>query len=132
MTDKNNATCKICGNPYYLCLSCRDSINLSPWKVHTDTAEHYKIYQILRGYSTKVYTKEEARDKLKNVDLRDLESFKEPIKLRIKEILKEKKIELEIESEVKTENETESKVEIEVEPERVKSTRKKYSKVGTE
>lgn len=89
MAEKNNATCSICGRDYHVCLSCRDSVQLAPWKVHTDTAEHYKIYQIIRGFSTGVYDKNEAKDKLKNVDLSDLNELRPNIKKIIKDILKE-------------------------------------------
>ena len=89
MAEKNNAVCSICGSPYHVCLSCKDSIQVSPWKVHTDTAEHYKVFQVIRGFSTGVYTKDEAKTKLKNIDLRDLDSFRPHIKDLIKDILKE-------------------------------------------
>lgn len=91
MAEKNNATCSICGSPYYVCLACRDSLKVNPWKVHTDTAEHYKVYQIIHGFSTGVYTKDEAKEKFKNVDLSDLNSFRPHIKKIIKDILKEEK-----------------------------------------
>lgn len=88
---ENNAVCSICGKSYYLCLSCKDSIELSPWKIHTDTSEHYKVYQIIHGLSTGVYDKDEARIKFKNVNLDDMESFRPHIKKIIKDILKEEK-----------------------------------------
>lgn len=89
MAEKNNATCSICGKDYHMCLSCKDSIQLAPWKVHTDTSEHYKVFQIIRGYSTGVYNKDEARTKFKNVNLSDLNDFRPNIKKIIKDILKE-------------------------------------------
>ncbi len=91
MAENNNANCAICGNPYHLCMSCRDSLKINPWKIHTDTSEHYKVYQIIHGLSTKVYTKDEARTKLKNVNLSDIESFRPHIKKIVKDILKENK-----------------------------------------
>ena len=111
MANKNNATCSICGSEYYACLSCRDSIKANPWKSFTDTSEHYKVFQIVRGYNTGVYTKDEARTKLKNVNLDDIESFMPHIKQIIKGILKEEKpvvkvvekVEEPIEAEVATE-----------------------------
>ena len=103
MAEKNNAKCSICGRDYYMCKSCKDSIQTSPFKMYTDTAEHYKIFQILRGYNTKVYTKDEARTKLKNVNLSDLDTFKEHIKLIISDILKEEKSVVEAEADVMTE-----------------------------
>ena len=88
---ENNATCSIFGKGYYACLSCRDSIKANPWKMHTDTAEHYKVYQIIHGFSTGVYTKNEVKAKLKNVYLDDLDTFRPHIKQIIKDILKEEK-----------------------------------------
>lgn len=93
---ENNAICSICGTPYHVCISCKDQIKLSPWKMHTDTAEHYKIYQIIHGYSTKVYNKREAKAKLKNVDLSDLENLRDNIKDIIKDIMKEDVKEIEL------------------------------------
>ena len=84
---ENNATCSICGKSYHLCLACKDQINLTPWKRHTDTSEHYKIYQILHGYNTKVYTKEEAKLKFQMVDLSDFDSLRDNIKNIIKDII---------------------------------------------
>ena len=89
MAEKNNATCSICGKGYYMCLACKDAINLSPWRRHTDTSEHYKIYQILRGYNTRVYSKEEAKSKLQMVDLSDFDSLRDNIKDIINDILGE-------------------------------------------
>lgn len=93
MAEKINASCSICGKGYYMCLSCKDLMALSPWKIHTDTSEHYKIYQIIHGYSTGVYNKEEAKSKLQMVDLSDLDSFREHIKVLIKDILNDENVE---------------------------------------
>ena len=87
MTEKNNATCSICGRSYYLCVSCKDMMNLNPWKRYTDTSEHYKIYQILHGFNTKVYTKEEAKLKLQMIDLSDFDSLRDNIKNIIIDIM---------------------------------------------
>lgn len=89
MAAQNNATCSICGKSYYKCLSCRDAAKLQPWKMYTDSAEHYKVLQAIRGYNTGVYTKDELKSKLRNMDLSDLESYKEHIKALIKNTLKE-------------------------------------------
>ncbi len=91
MTEKNNAICSICEKPYHKCLSCRDSMKLQPWKMYTDSAEHYKVFQAVRGYNTGVYTKDEFKSKLKNIDLSDLEIYKENVKALIKDVLKDKK-----------------------------------------
>lgn len=65
---------------------------MNPWKIHTDTSEHYKVYQVIHGLSTGVYTKDEARTKFKNnIDLSDLNNFRPHIKKIIKDVLKEEK-----------------------------------------
>ena len=92
MAENNNATCIICGKSYHKCLSCRNAMKLQPWKMYTDSAEHYKVFQAVRGYNTNVYTKDEFRSKLKNIDLSDLENYKENIKTLIKNVLREDKL----------------------------------------
>lgn len=89
MAEKNNAVCSICGKGYYACMSCMDTMKLHPWKIYTDTQECFKVFQVVRGFSTDVYTKEEAKEKLQNVDLSDLENYREHIKKIVKDILKE-------------------------------------------
>lgn len=91
MVEKNNAVCSICGSPYHLCLSCKDSMKLHPWKIHCCSSECYKTFQIVKGFNNKVYTKEEAKDKFKNVDLSNLENFVPHIKKIVEDILKEEK-----------------------------------------
>jgi hypothetical protein len=134
MAEKNNATCSICGKRYHVCLSCRDSVKLAPWKVHTDTSEHYKIYQIIRGLSTNVLTKLETKERLNNVDLSDLDTFKENIKVKIKDILKEETpvVETVVEVEPVIESIVEPIVEDAERVEKFRPTRKKYPKVETE
>lgn len=106
MENKNNSTCSICGKEYYACLSCHDSMRINPWKVYTDTSEHYKVFQIVRGYNTGVYNKDEAKEKLSNVNLDDIEYFRPHIKQIVKDILKEKKqIKKPVEAEVSLETE---------------------------
>ncbi|MBO5828700.1 MAG: hypothetical protein J6R59_09645 [Paludibacteraceae bacterium] len=89
MAESNNATCSICGNGYHLCLSCKDKMELHPWKIHCCSADCFKVFQVVRGFSTKVYTKDEFRSKLKNIDLSNLENYREHIKALIKDALKE-------------------------------------------
>lgn len=106
MSEQINAYCTICGNGYHMCLSCKDKMKMSPWKMYTDSAEHYKIHQIIYGLSTKVYTEDEAMLKLKNVDLSDLETFKPNIKAIIKGILEKEKIAEEVVKKAETEEKT--------------------------
>lgn len=134
MAEKNNATCSICGKEYYACLACRDSVQLAPWKIHTDTSEHYKVFQIVRGYSTGVYNKEEAKEKFKNIDLSDLNTFRPHIKSLIKDILKEEKQVVKSVEKAEEANETKNTI-VKKEKQVVENTtvsRKKNYKVETE
>lgn len=70
-------------------------MELNPWKIHTDTSEHYKIYQIIHGYSVGLYTKDEAKTKLKTVDLSDLDDLRENIKNIINDIMGNKAVKVE-------------------------------------
>lgn len=92
MAEKHNATCKICGKSYYACMSCADTMKLHPFKSFTDTVEHFKVFQVVRGLSTGVYTKDEAKEKFKNIDLSDIEFFRPHIKDIIKDVLKEDEV----------------------------------------
>lgn len=91
MAEKNNATCSICGKGYYMCLTCKDMMNLNPWKKHTCTSEHYKVFQVVHGYNTKVYNKDEAKSKLQMIDLSDFDNLRDNIKNIINEIKSEDK-----------------------------------------
>ena len=72
MKEQNNANCSICGSSYHLCVSCRDSMKLQPWKIHCCSANCYQVFQIVKGYNNGVYSKEEAKESasvLKNVSV---------------------------------------------------------------
>ena len=92
MVENNNATCSICGNGYHICLSCKDYMKLNPWKVHCCSADCYKTFQAVRGFSTGVYTKDEFKSRLKNIDLSNLDNYREHIKTLITDTLKEDKV----------------------------------------
>lgn len=128
MAEKNNAKCSICDRDYYVCLACKDAMSIHPWKRFTDTSEHYKIFQIVKGYNTNMYTKDEARTKLKNVDLSDLNTFRPHIKSTIKDILKEPIVEAVIAEEVKPTMVEDEKPVVE----KTAYSRKKNYKVETE
>lgn len=80
MNDKNNATCAICGKGYVMCYSCDKGDVSKHWKLHCDTPEHYKIFQIIHGYTSGVYTDVEAAKKLDRVDLYDFDELRDNIK----------------------------------------------------
>jgi len=87
MASQNNANCNICGKAYYLCMSCKDMMALHPYKVHTDTPEHYKIYQVIHGYNTGVYNIAEAKAKLQTIDMSDKNTYLSEIKEVINKIM---------------------------------------------
>lgn len=109
MAEKNNATCSICGNEYYLCLSCKDKMRLHPYKIHCCSPSHFQVFQVVHGFSTGVYNKDEFKYKLKNIDLSDLDSYREHIKTLIKDVLKEDEI-VEVEVHIAKKTETEEMV----------------------
>lgn len=102
MGEKINAVCSICGNGYHLCLSCKDKMTLSPWKMYTDSASCYQVFQVVKGYNTGVYNKEEFKSKLKNIDLSNLENYRDHIKSLIKDVLKEDEIAVETVKQIET------------------------------
>lgn len=79
--------CQVCGKEYELCSTCNDQRQLKPWKLHTDTSEHFKIFQILRAYGTGVYNTQQTKKALQNVDLSDKESYLDHIKKIINKIM---------------------------------------------
>lgn len=99
MSEKNNATCSICGKKYYACFSCKEAMNLHPWKLHCCSVDCYKTFQTVRGFSTGVYSKDEFKSKLKNLDLSNLDNYRQHIKALITDALKEDKA---VETEVLT------------------------------
>ncbi len=89
MAEKNNATCSICGSEYHVCLFCKDKMELHPYKVYCCSPSHFQVFQVVRGFSTGVYDKDEFKSKLLNIDLSDLEDYRGHIKALIKDALKE-------------------------------------------
>ena len=121
-TNKLNAKCAICGTPYHMCMSCGKDKGLV-WKRFCDTPEHYKIYQVVHGYTTGLYTKAEADKKLKNIDTSDIDELRPNIREILVGIMgNDKKVEPVVEGEaepVDVEASVESAEQIEsVEPSR--------------
>lgn len=83
---QTNAHCKICGNGYRVCNSCRKSQGPSPWRAVADSMEHYKIYLTVHHYTISG-DKTAAAAELQNCDLSGQESFLPEIQSAIKEIL---------------------------------------------
>lgn len=75
-----NANCSICGKPYHMCYSCKKNDKTLVWKRFCCCPEHYKIYQVVHGYTTGLYTKAEADKKLKNIDTSDVDELRPNIR----------------------------------------------------
>ena len=57
---KANATCKVCGNPYYVCRRCielRDK-GIYAWKLDCDTPQCFQIMIAIQGYKDGNISKE--------------------------------------------------------------------------
>lgn len=92
MSRKPNHVCPICGTQYYACDSCEAHKNITPWKVITDTAEHYKILKILSAFNGNKLSDKEAKEMLQNVDLSDKYTFVDEVKVSIDSIMNRKEI----------------------------------------
>lgn len=76
MKDYNNAFCRICGSEYHRCnCSSEDS-----WRKVTDTAEHYKIFCVVRDYVGEIIDADKANSLLGKLDLTGSENFRQNIK----------------------------------------------------
>ena len=106
MAERNNANCSICNKGYYLCISCKDSLQLNPYKRWACSPVHYQVHQVIRGFLNNVYTKDEAKEKMNNINLFDIETFKPNIKQIVKDILKEDEVVDDIKVESATVKET--------------------------
>lgn len=66
---KANATCKICGSPYYVCKSCeriRSSGGYS-WKFDCDSHECFRVFLVLKDYREGRRSKEAAKATLQEI-----------------------------------------------------------------
>lgn len=85
--------CRICGKKYKVCDRCETARNRTPWRVITDTAEHYQIWIIIRQYKQNLITKEEAKEMLSNIPFQnELDAFIPAIKDTINSIMTEEEI----------------------------------------
>ena len=89
MSNKINHWCIICGKGYHACDSCDSVKSFTPWRALADTADHYKIYMVIKQYNSKMINKNEAKTMLSNIDLTGMDSFKDSVKSVLNEILKE-------------------------------------------
>lgn len=113
MSEKNNSKCVVCGKDYYLCMSCKDKIKLRPYRVLTDTSEHYKIFQIIKAYNEGIYNKKDAQKALSNIDVSDKDTYIESVRKTLDKILTDDKNTTKVEKSTNVEKETTEKVDYE-------------------
>lgn len=89
MANELNAVCGICGSKYHVCMTCKSTKTLKPWRTITDTIDCYKIYIIIHDYKNGVITKENARKMLEECTLPT--RFQPHIKTVINEIMTSEK-----------------------------------------
>jgi hypothetical protein len=90
MKSKINHYCCVCGIGYNSCDHCNGVKSYTPWRILTDSIDHYKIYIIVCDYRDKKITKDKAKEMLSHVDITGWETFKEGTKNLIAEIFQEK------------------------------------------
>lgn len=96
---KDNKVCICCGETYKYCNSCAEYASLPQWKNIYDKIECKVIFDVATDYISQSITKEEAREKLNNYDIKNI-NIKESIKNVINEILDGEKIEKKVEEKV--------------------------------
>lgn len=89
MAQEINHYCIICGKGYHACDSCYEVKTFKPWRILTDTIEHWKIYMTINDFKDGIISKDEAARQLQNCDLTGKESFKPSAKKSIEKILSE-------------------------------------------
>ena len=110
MSEEYNALCSICGKPYKICRTCRDS-GLFSWKTVTDSIDCFKVYTILHQYNVlHDITENEAKQQLLDchIDEQIIKDYPDNVKKSILGILSTKTT-VEKTNKNMTENKSESK-----------------------
>ena len=87
MGEYNNSFCRICGTPYHRC-NCKSE---NSWRRVVDTAEHYKIFCVIRDYTNGVIDADKANTLLGKLDLSDRGCVRDNVKEVLTEIASKKK-----------------------------------------
>lgn len=86
MAEKNR-TCIICGEKYTWCNNCSDNKNKhETWRNLYCSKNCMNIFNILSDHAFKHIDDQQAKEKLKNVDLSKLDGFRADFKEQIKKI----------------------------------------------
>lgn len=83
---KDNKVCICCGTTYKYCSGCAEYVGLPQWKNIYDKIECKVIFDVATDYNAKHITKEEAKKKLGEYDIKGI-NMKESLARIINEIL---------------------------------------------
>lgn len=86
---RDERTCVICGTHYSYCPNCVDYNSQPRWKFLFHDKNCHDIYRILNDYGAGMITKDQARDRLKSIDLSNLNDFRKDFQDQIKDIMKQ-------------------------------------------
>lgn len=84
MSDGVEKKCKVCGTQYKVCHSCEKN---KSWRVHTDTLEHFYLFNVLMEYQVKhdIKTAFHALDK-RGSDFSNVDEYLPNVQKLLKEI----------------------------------------------
>lgn len=71
---KANATCKVCGKPYYICKQCvrLQANGVYSWRLDADSEQCFKVFMVLEDFREKRMTKEMAKAALESIPVSDI------------------------------------------------------------
>lgn len=126
---KKIRTCIICHKKYSYCPSCAADANKPTWMFVFCSENCRAIYNVINDYRYKKLSKEEAAQKLGELDLSCSDVMIEDFQNVISEILESDSADKkEAAEEAETANKAEAEEETEKEPEKKKPVRKRVSK----
>lgn len=81
-------TCTVCGKEYEACITCQNAKTYSSWRNLVDSMEHYKLFILARDYGNGRLNKDDAKTKIKELDISGFENWNTITGRLICEILK--------------------------------------------
>lgn len=86
---RDERECVICGTHYSYCPNCVQYNSEPRWKFLFHDKNCHDIYNVLNDYGSNVISKEQARNKLKTLDLTNIKSFRQDFRNQVNDILKQ-------------------------------------------
>lgn len=84
-----NRICKTCGKQYFYCTNCDKTLNSPQWMLMWHDENCKKVFEIVSDYAQKRISKEVAKAKIENCNLKVYYTFKDTIRNYIDEILED-------------------------------------------